>query len=830
MPGHEINKPWHKTLAARESMKTIPELKVRQLKIEPDPRKILRNTDIRDNASAICLFQPRARKALEMGLSIPGMEYNVYVAGEPGLGRTYLVENFLLPRAQAGSTPPDLVYLNNFDNPDKPLLVSLTPGQGKILKENLQRIVKRLRRDLPRHFEQASYLRLQNKLFTKLALVRDDLMDRMDEAAQKKGFSLNIDDTGAVSLTPLVDGKVLSSEEFERLESSRKKVIKDQSSAVLNTIADLSRLVNKSEQEFRAKEVQLAQEHAASLVDRLLMPIHKKFTENKALKKYFESFKEDILENLPHYQGRQEREPRTGPEQQGEGLSDSFFGRYDVNLFVDNSEVTGAPVVKEINPGFFNLLGCVERETEWGTYYTDFSLIKAGAVHRANGGFLILRVDDLLNHPAAWEGLLRCLRTKQSSLDDPTDHYDLLRTRTISPDPIPLSLKVLLIGDDETYELLYMHDERFRKIFKLKAHIQDTVERTPESITGYAQALDRAGRETGLRGFTKDAYAELVNYSTRMAEDRERLSLHFSHLREIMIESNALAISQDKRIIDAGIVKLALDEREYRTNLYQEEFLREYDRRSIKVLTQGQGVGVANGLSVTQVGDYVMGLPHQISCTVGVGHGGIMDLEREAELGGPIHTKGMMILKSYFVNLFARNKPLVLTGSLYFEQSYAQVDGDSASGAELAALLSALSNVPIRLELAFTGAISQSGAIMAVGGVTHKVEGFFEVCRRRGLTGQQGVLLPRDNIVHLVLRDNVLQAIKDGQFHIHPVSTIEEAMEFLTGKRAGERLKDGRFSPNSIYAAVDERLTELAVLAEKKCAMPRRKSIKKAGS
>jgi predicted ATP-dependent protease len=811
-------------------MKNIPELKARQLNIEPDPRKILRSNDIRDSANSVCLFQPRARKALEMGLSIPGMEYNVYVAGEPGLGRTYLVENFLLPRAMAGTTPPDLVYLNNFDNPDKPILVSLAPGQGKLLKNDLQRIVKRLRRDLPRHFEQASYLRLQNKLFTKLALVRDDLMDRMEEAAQKKGFSLNIDDAGAVSLTPLLDGKVLTSEEFERLESSQKKSLKDQSSSVLNTIADLSRLVNKSEQEFRAREIQLAQEHAAGLVDRLLAPILKKFAENKTLKKYFDAFKEDILENLPHYQGRTEREPRSGPDQQGEGLSDAFFQRYDVNLFVDNSEVTGAPVVKEINPGFFNLLGCMERETEWGTYYTDFSLIKAGAVHRANGGFLILRVDDLLSHPTAWEGLLRCLRTKQSSLDDPTDHYDLLRTRTISPDPIPLSLKVLLIGDDETYELLYMHDERFRKIFKLKAHIQDTVERTPQAITGYAQALDRAGREAGLRGFSKDAYAELVNYSTRMAEDRERLSLHFSHLREIMIESNALAVSQDKRTIDAGIVKQALAEREYRTNLYQEEFLREYDRRSIKVRTQGEGVGLANGLSVTQVGDYVMGLPHQISCTVGVGHGGIMDLEREAELGGPIHTKGMMILKSYFVNLFARNKPLVLTGSLCFEQSYAQVDGDSASGAELAALLSALSNVPIRLDLAFTGAISQSGAIMAVGGVTHKVEGFFEVCRRRGLTGKQGVLLPRDNIVHLVLRDNVLQAIKDGQFHIHPVSTIEEAMEFLTGKRAGERLKDGRFSQNSIYAAVDERLTELAVLAEKKCTMPRRKGLKKAGS
>lgn len=811
-------------------MKNHSSLKIRQLRIEPSPNKILRSTDIRDESSPVCLFQPRARRALEMGLSIPGMEYHVYVAGESGLGRTYLVETFLLPRARVGTTPPDLVYLNNFDNPDKPLLVSLPAGQGKNLKDSLLRVVKRLRRDLPRHFEQASYVRLQNKLFTTLAVTRDALMDRMEQAAQKKGFSLNIDEAGAVSLTPLVDGKVLTSEEFDRLDTSHKKVLKDQSSAVLNTIADISRLVSKSEQEFRAKEMLLAQEHAASLVDRVLAPVRKKFANHKTLKVYFKSLKDDVLENLAHYQGRQERDPRSAPDPQSEGPSDSFFQRYDVNLFVDNSALTGAPVVKEINPGFFNLLGCVERETEWGTYYTDFSLIKAGAVHRANGGYLILRVDDLLAHPVAWEGLLRCLRNRHSSLEDPTDHYDLLRTRTISPEPIPLDLKVILVGDDETYELLYVHDERFRKIFKLKAHIQDTVERTTDSIVGYARTLDRVGRECGLRSLTKDAYAKLVDHSTRLAEDRERLSLHFSHLREIMIEANAIAAGQDKRTIDAGIIKMALEEREYRTNLYQEEFLREYDRRSIKVRTQGQGVGVANGLSVTQVGEYVMGLPHQISCTVGVGHGGIMDLEREAELGGPIHTKGMMILKSYFVNLFARNKPIVLTGSLCFEQSYAHVDGDSASGAELAALLSALSGVPIRLDLAFTGAVSQSGAIMAVGGVTHKVEGFFEVCRRRGLTGRQGVLLPRDNIVHLVLRDNVLQAVIDGQFHIHPVSTIEEAMEILTGMRAGERLKDGRFSPGSIYAAVDERLSELAVLADKKCSMPRRKGVKKPGS
>lgn len=808
-------------------MKKYSELSARSINLEPDPRKILRGTASDDALNPVCLFQPRARKALEMGLSIREMSYNVYVAGDAGLGRTFLVENFLAPCARMEQTPSDMVFLNNFKNPDNPILVQLSPGRGRILKEKLHAVVKRLRRDLPRHFEQASYLRSQNKLFTKLSGIRDDLLGKMEEVAQKKGFSLNFDDSGTVSLTPLIDGKVLTSEEFDRLDVPLKKNLKDQSSSVLNSIADLSRLVNKNEQEFRTQELMLAQEHGANLVERVLNPLRKQFADVRLLKSYFEDFKEDILDNLAQYQGRAERDTKSTPEQ-GEQLLDSFFQRYDVNVFVDNSNTSGAPVIKEINPGFFNLLGCIERETEWGTYYTDFSLIKAGAIHRANGGYLILRVDDLLAHPASWEGLLRCLRTGQSRLEDPADHYDILRTRTISPEPIPLSVKVILIGDDETYELLFMHDERFRKLFKLKAHIQDTVERTTETIIGYGHALERTAKAGGLRPVNKTAIAELINYSTRMAEDRERLSLHFSHIREVMIEANALATTDGKRTIDAATVKKALSEREYRTNLYQEEFLREYDRRSIKVKTQGTAVGVANGLSVTQVGDYVMGLPHQISCTVGVGHGGIMDLEREAELGGPIHTKGMMILKSYFVNLFARSKPLVLTGSLCFEQSYAQVDGDSASGAELAALLSALSNIPIRLDLAFTGAISQSGAIMAVGGVTHKVEGYFEVCRRRGLTGSQGVLLPRDNTVHLVLRDNVKQAIREGRFHIFPVCTIEEAMEILTGVKAGTRLKDNRFSPNSIYRAVDDRLTELAVLADRKCAMPRRDKAKKA--
>lgn len=797
-------------------------LKVRDLKMEPDAHNVLRGQNI-TKVSEPCLFQPRARKAFELALTISGLEYNVYVSGDSGLGRTYMIQNFLAPRAQNAPTPPDLVYVYNFKKPDKPVLLSLPAGRGVILHELLQRAMKRLRRDLPRHFEQSSYLRLQSKLFSKLAVVRDNLVDKMEQSANKHGFGFSIDDAGSVSLTPLLDGKVLTSEEYERLDTSLKKGIKDQSGAVLDAIARLSRQVHKHEQEFQSQEYHLAQEHGANLIDRVLVPVRKKFADIKALNVYFDHLKEDILDNLAPHLSRNERDTRSShPEQQDEQSLESLFDRYEVNVFVDNSETTGAPVVTELNPGFFNLLGCLERESEWGTYYTDFSLIRAGAIHRANGGFLILRVDDLLAHPAAWEGLVRCLRAGQSRLEDPADHYDLIRTKTITPDPIPLALKVVLIGDDETYELLYTHDERFRKIFKLKAHIQDSVSRTPETILSYAHTLDRMATENGLRAFSKDALAKLTDYSSRLAEDRQRLSLHFSHLREIMIEANALAHIKTRRQINATMVNNALEEREYRANLYNEEFLREYDRGLIKVSTHGQAVGVANGLSVTQIGEYVAGLPHQISCTVGVGHGGIMDLEREAELGGPIHTKGMMILKSYFLNLFARNKPLVLTGNLCFEQSYAHVDGDSASGAELAALLSVLSNIPIHLNLAFTGAISQSGAIMAVGGITHKVEGFFEVCRRRGLTGDQGVLLPADNIVHLVLRDEVVEAVRQGQFHVYPVRSIEEAIEILTGVRAGSRLKNGRFSPGSIYAAVDERLSALAVLAEKKCTLPRK--------
>ncbi len=785
-------------------------LRPSQLATRLNPRKVpIRAQD----SDGLRPFQPRALQALELGLTIKTFEYNIYLAGEPGLGRRYLAQQFLAPLAARESVPPDWVHTYNFKDQDRPRAIALAPGQGRTLKQGLAKAIRRIRHDLPARYEHESYVTRHDALINAYNLKREGLLETMEARANARGFSLNADEDGSLSLYPLIEGKVLSPEDYERLERSLRQNLKQQSAAIMDEVLDLSRQINKEEQAFRKEEQKLEREVARSVTTNALATLVEAFAANKEVTAYLNALTQDIEEHLERFREKD----RSGPSEGGQDFPpdmEHFFQRYDINLFVDNGDQQGAPVILETNPGFSNLLGCIERETEWGTYYTDFTLIKAGSLHKANGGYLILYIKDLLAHPMAWEGLLRCLRSARLRVEDPIDHYDLIRTKTIEPEPIPMQIKIILIGDDEMYDILLEQEERFRKYFKIKAHIQETVFRTPETVTAYVHALRHIIAANGLHPFSREALARLVDHSSRLAQDQERLSLLFSRIREVMIEADALRNMRSAPEVTAALVNEALKAGEYRVNLYEEEFLHEYDRTVIKVRTQGEGVGRANGLSVSQIGDYVLGLPHEISCTVGVGHGGILDLEREAELGGPIHTKGMMILKSYLLELFAQDKPLVLTGSLCFEQSYAHVDGDSASGAELAALLSALANIPIKLNLAFTGAISQSGAILAVGEVTRKIEGFFHVCQRRGLTGDQGVLIPWDNRTQLMLSDEVLDAVNQNLFHVYAVKTIEEAMEILTGVKPGRRLKNGGFSKNSLYEAVDARLAELAAWAE----------------
>jgi predicted ATP-dependent protease len=774
------------------------------------------------------VFQPRAMQALRMALMIPGLEYNVFVAGEPGQGRTHFVRQFLLPEAAKRPTPCDWIYLHNFEDEDRPLAVSLPAGQGRAYKTALAKALTDVRQSISASFDQDAYRRKHETLFKRFSAKRDSIYNKMEIMARDKGFALDMDDNGGLTIMPMVGGKVMGDEEYGRLAPARRKLLKTKGERLLSDISVFLRKLSLSEQGFRQGEVKLHREIATEALAERLKPLRKEYASAPRLVEHMAAVEKDILDNVESYLPRDPADkagaaalPPPGhgqhPEIHGQppGPDDVSY-RHEVNLFVDNSKAArermGAPVVVEDHPTAFNLLGSIERESELGAFYTDFTLVRAGSVHRANGGFLIVNIEDLMGNQGSWEGLLRALRLGRLRMEDPSD-AEQARTRTIEPEPIPLDLKIVLVGTDEAYEALLANDDRFRKHFKLKAHLQGTVARTAASVRHYLSALGGIIDQAGLPPFSREALAGLVDHASRLAEDQKLLTLSFTQVRGRMIEASALARMEGRELVELRDLARAVAEHDFRANLFEEEFMADYDREIIKVATGGSAVGRANGLSVTLFGDYEFGLPHQISCTVGVGHGGILDLEREAQLGGPIHTKGMMIIKSCLVRLFAQDKPLVLTGSLCFEQNYAGVEGDSASGAELAALLSALSGAPNDLSLAFTGAVSQSGAIMAVGGVSRKVEGFFEVCRRRGLTGHQGVLFPADNAVHLLLKDEVVEAVREGQFHLYPVATIEQAMMLLTGLPAGTRRKDGRYTPGSLYSMVDARLSELTRLA-----------------
>lgn len=774
--------------------------------------------------------QPRALKALELALHIRAAGYNVYLSGEPNLGRTYLVREFLTPRARKAPTPPDLLYVNNFDDPDKPRLLTVPAGQGRRLRASVSLALADIRKELPARLENEIYVKKRSEIQNRFQNTRSRLIREMDRIAVGEGFNLDLDEHGSLTLYPLVEGKRLSEEEYDRLDAPLRDGLKQKGDGLLRAMSGMVRKLSNAEQAFHADEKTLDREVAAAVLDSVLTPAAERCLracpDNEALRAYFDSLRDDILENPESFLPR-DNQPQSGSGQGGyaggypggllaEGPHDPDPYPYDVNLFVDNSGVKGAPLIVEEHPTAANLLGCIERESEMGALVTDFTLIKAGSLHRANGGFLVLHLEDLLQHPAAWEGLLRALRAGAAKLEEGGECAadGAVRTKGIEPEPVPLDLKVVLVGGDDLYDSLLANDDRFPKLFKIKAHMTDTVERTAADIRAWLIRLAGIIDEAQLLPFSREALAGLVDFSSRVSEDQKKLSLKFPLMRDVMIEASAVAAMSGAPLVLGEHLQQALDDRVYRANLIEELYMEEYDRELIQVDTSGAAVGRVNGLSVTWHGDFEFGLPHQISCTVGVGHGGILDLEREAELGGPIHTKAILILKSYLVDQFARDKPLVLTGSLCFEQNYAGVEGDSASGAELAALLSAISRVPLRLSLAFTGAVSQSGQIMAVGGVSRKIEGFFNVCSRRGLTGEQGVIIPRDNIDHLMLPQKIVDAVDAGRFAIYPVRHISEAMELLTGLPAGRPLKHGGFSPDSLYDRVDRRLIEFGQNAE----------------
>jgi predicted ATP-dependent protease len=766
--------------------------------------------------------QPRALQALELGLSITAGDFNIYLAGEPDLGRSFLLREFLAPKAKKGKTPPDLVYIFNFDDHDSPLLINLPAGQGRKLKAALNKAFVRIQKEMALRLERNAYAKRRTSLMGSFQTRREHLLRRMNRLAGTQGFHLGMDENGGMTLYPLVEGKRLNETEFENLEEGLRNELKMKGDSLMEPISDFLRKLARAEQEYHDQERSLEREMLDEVLKSILDPLAEKFVQicpDETLRQFFGNLRGDTLDRpeavmppadppAPQRQG-QPLHPHENP------LPDDLSTRYDVNLFVDNADTGGAPLIFDDHPTLSRLMGCIEREAEMGTLITDFSLIKAGSIHRANGGYLVLHMDDLLQHAQAWESLLRALRSGISRIEDAGEE-DGNKAKGLHPQAVPLSLKVVLIGGEDLYEMLLQSDDRFSKLFKIKAHMTGFMWRDAPGIRTYLLHIRRIIANDGLLHFDREALAELVNFGSRLIEDQKKLSLKYPLLRELMVEASACASLKKSPLVTRAVLQEAVRARTFRANLVEECFMEEYDQGIIKVRTSGEAVGKVNGLAVSFYGGFEFGLPHQISCTVGAGSDGIIDLERDAQLSGPIHTKAMMILKSYLVGAFAHNKPLVLTGSLGFEQNYAGIEGDSASGAELAALLSALSGMPVNLSYAFTGAVDQSGQIMAVGGVTPKVEGFFEVCKRHGLTGGQGVILPKDNVTHLLLRDEVVAAVTDGLFHIYAVEHITEAMEILTGLPSGKLRKDGLYSPGSLYRLADDRLKELAAIAVRK--------------
>lgn len=765
--------------------------------------------------------QTRALDALSLGIHIKNEGYNIYLSGLADLGRTYMVKNFLDAHAKKRKTPPDLLYVNNFEEEDSPLLLRLPAGLGKKLKLELSAALKQIHKDLFVRFEAEKYVKGKNSLREKFLKERKTLLGKMNKAAVPYDFSLDTDEQGDLILFPLFDGKRLSEGDFDLLDNQMQRSLKEKRDTLLKSMSGMLGDLSSLELKFKEEQKKYERDIVKDLLGVHLSPLLKKICPQKNiyveatkdLNSYFENIREDILKNYEAFlpkESTQHLDVNFSASANVENLS----WRYEVNLFVDNSATEGMPIIMDDHPTFVNLLGCVERESELGALLTNFTLIKSGSLHRANGGYLIVHVNDIMQHQSAWEGLMRALRSGFISIEDPTDSLDTIRTKGILPEKLELDVKIIIVGTEDIYETLLDVDDRFAKLFKLKAQMAVETVRNVENVRAWLRNLPAIIEAAELLPFDKGALAGLVDYSSYLCQDHKKISLKFPLMRELMIEASTMAGIKKKKVVDRKILEKAIESRRYRTSMIEDLYMEEYDRNIVKIKTSGSAIGRVNGLSVTYSGDFEFGLPHQISCTVGVGHGGIIDLEREAELGGPIHTKAMMILKSYLTDQFAHNKPLVLTGSICFEQSYSGVEGDSASGAELVALLSAIAEIPVNLGLAFTGAVSQAGEILPVGGVSKKVEGFFKLCERRGLTGKQGVIIPKDNVEHLIVIPSVVEAVKNNKFFIYPVTHITEVLELLMGMPAGKRRKSGVFPPSSLFELVDNRLYELGWMAE----------------
>ncbi len=751
--------------------------------------------------------QKRALRALTFGLNIQEEGFNVYVSGIYGTGRETAVSMFLQQLAATKSRGNDWIYVNNFQNPYEPNAIRLPPGMGTGFKNDMEAFIGEAKRVIPRVFESEDYANRRDAAIRSIEQQKGEIIARINAVAQEKGFLIQASPEGLL-IIPVKDGKPVPPEIFQTLpeeeQVSYQQKREELSTEMRNTFRQLRELDQKAGEETEA----LNRDVALNAIGHRVAALKDKYSGIDEIEEYLETVQKDIINNLPQFM---DDGTSPHPEQpQHPLIKQLLFRKYEVNAVVDNSGHEGAPVIFEQNPTYQILFGKVEKEVQYGVVTTDFSMIRSGSIHKANGGYLVMMVEDLFRNPFSWDGIKTALKTSKVTVEDPGERAGFITAKGIKPEPIPLSVKVILIGTPDHYQILYTGDPDFSELFKVKADFDTTMDRTDENVKKYAVFICSLCEHHKLRHLDTSAMARVIEYSSRLAEDRKKLTTRFAFVADIIREGNYYAGLDNAPLITGNYIEKAIDEKFYRSNLVQEK-IREYIERGIFLIdTEGETVGQVNGLSVMSLGDFEFGRPSRVTASIGLGRGGIMDIEREAALGGPLHTKGVMILGGYLNQKYAREKPLSLSARLVFEQSYGGVDGDSASSTELYALLSALSGLPINQSLAVTGSVNQNGEVQAIGGVNEKLEGFFEICKARGLTGKQGAMIPASNVQNLMLKEEILDAAEKGLFRIYPVKTIDEGIEILTGVKAGERGHDGSFEKGSVNERVDTRLKEMA--------------------
>ena len=751
--------------------------------------------------------QERAVRALKFGLGIKDHGFNIYVAGYPGTGRKTAVKNFVEEVARDKPVPPDWCYLNNFSNQYEPKAIRLPPGKGKEFRDDIRNLIENIRTALPKAFESDDYASRRDATIRGLEKQRKDLIDKLNAKAQQEGFVIQSTPIGLL-LIPVVNGKPLSQEELLSLPQETKSKIQERREKLEAELRNTMRQFLDMERKIREEIKKLNREVALYAIGHLVEAIVEKYSDNSEITGYLKDVQNDILDNLSQFIKRgeaQQRLPFPVP-----WMREAIFRKYDVNVVVDNSDCKGAPVVMETNPTYQNLIGRTEKEAQFGALITDFTMIRGGSLHKANNGFLIIPVEDLLRNPFSYEALKRAIRDKNIVIEEPQERYGFISTKSLKPEPIPLDIRVILIGNPYLYQQLFILDTDFSELFKVKAEFDTTMERTEENVKKYAAFVCTLCEKENLKHLEQSALAKLIEYSQRIAEDQQKLSTRFAEVGDIIREANFYAVQEKSDIVTEKHVKKAIEEKIYRSRLIQEKIQEMITRGVLLIDTDAEKVGQVNGLSVMGLGDFAFGNPSRVTASIGLGREGVIDIEREAKMGGPIHTKGVLILSGYLNQKYAQDKPLSLSARLVFEQSYGGVEGDSASSTELYAILSALSGLPIKQNIAVTGSVNQKGEVQAIGGVNEKIEGFFEVCKAVGLTGEQGVMIPESNVQNLMLKEEIVDAVKAGKFHIYSAKNIDEGIEVLTGTKAGTKLQDGTFEEETVNYRVNKQLKDMA--------------------